>query len=162
MTLSWPRRTYTSHLLPKGGASHLHSSPRPRVEGTWSDPEAQPRLLQGPHGHPDQVSMWRPPCPRTSPHPLGAQRLEPSQTSQPLWAAGPEAPRRTSPMVTVVFPNSSLGRVVSSKPPVCKALRSMASGWRSRTSEGTLPGDVCVPRPAQNSDPPSATGQCVV
>ena len=69
---------------------------------------------------------------------------------------------RTSPVVTVVFPNSSLGRIVSSKPPVCKALQNMASGWRSRTSEGTLPGDVRVPSPAQNSDPPSAAGQCVV
>ena len=75
-TLEWkgPPFHLVTHPWDRGEA-HIPEEPRPVPQvpcvgnGTWSDPEAQNRLLRGPPGHPDQVSIWKPPCLRTSPHP---------------------------------------------------------------------------------------------
>ena len=105
-----------------------------------------PRLPQGPPGHPDQVSSWRPPCLRTSPHSPGAQHTEPSRTSQPLRAAGPEAPTRTSPIHCGLSQQQPWTHRVLQD--TC-GQSTVAHGFRmtTRTSEGTLPGDVLCPAP---------------
>lgn len=96
------------------------------------------------------------------PSPLGLRTRSPLEHPSLCRRQDQRLQAQTSPMVTVVSLNSSPPRrVVSSKPPVCKALRHTASGWRSRTSERTLPGDVSAQPRHRIQTPVSSRVVCV-